>query len=150
MTGLAGLFNASKAAVQLNVGPLIKPLTRTEYNSSNRTAYPRPPQLFLTMTSSPSWQSSRPEGSKIGWGGNIGDLVVPPNPSLNSNSLFTGISVSGNAVFLSGDTALQYQVSTRGAIKIRPATDATVYGSSTVRSTLNTNSTTGQHAKTRE
>ncbi|MDE2416872.1 MAG: DUF1501 domain-containing protein [Burkholderiales bacterium] len=138
MTGLAGLFNAGKAAVQLNVGPLIKPLTRTQYNNSNRALYPRPPQLFSHNDQQSIWQSSRPEGSKIGWGGNMGDLVVPPNPSLNSNSLFTGISVSGNAVFLSGDTALQYQVSTNGAIKIRPATDNTVYGSTTVRSTLNT------------
>jgi uncharacterized protein (DUF1501 family) len=137
MTGLAGLFNAGKAAVQLNVGPLVKPTTRTQFNSSNRALYPLPPQLFSHNDQQSIWQSSRPEGSKIGWGGNMGDLVVPPNPSLNSNALFTGISVAGNAVFLSGDTALQYQVSTGGAIKIRPATDTTVYGSSTVRSTLN-------------
>nr|MCU0943214.1 Tat pathway signal protein [Hydrogenophaga sp.] len=37
MTGLAGLFNGGKAAVQLNVGPLVVPLTRQQYNSSNRT-----------------------------------------------------------------------------------------------------------------
>ena len=36
MTGLAGLFNSGKAAVQLNVGPLVVPLTRAQYNSSNR------------------------------------------------------------------------------------------------------------------
>jgi uncharacterized protein (DUF1501 family) len=42
------------------------------------------------------------------------------------------MSVTGNAVFLSGDTALQYQVSTSGAIKINAAAlNATVYGSST-------------------
>ena len=147
MTGLAGLFNAGHAAVQLNVGPLVKPTTRAQYNSSNRTLNPLPPQLFSHNDQQSIWQSSRPEGSKVGWGGNMGDLVVPPSPSLNSNSLFTGISVSGNAVFLSGDAALQYQVSTSGAIKIRPATDSTVYGSSTVRSTLNTliRQTSGTH-----
>ena len=69
----------------------------------------------------------------MGWGGNMGDLAL----SDNGNSLFTCMSVSGNAVFLSGDTALQYQVTTNGAIKIRPATDSTVYGSTAVRSTLN-------------
>jgi uncharacterized protein (DUF1501 family) len=147
MAGLAGLFNAGHAAVQLNVGPLVKPTTRAQYNSSNRTLNPLPPQLFSHNDQQSIWQSSRPEGSKVGWGGNMGDLVVPPSPSLNSNSLFTGISVSGNAVFLSGDAALQYQVSTSGAIKIRPATDNTVYGSSTVRSTLNTliRQTSGTH-----
>jgi uncharacterized protein (DUF1501 family) len=146
MTGLAGLFNSGKAAVQLNVGPLVKPTTRAAFNSSNRTLNPLPPQLFSHNDQQSIWQSSRPEGSKIGWGGNMGDLVVPPSPSLNSNSLFTGISVSGNAVFLSGDQALQYQVSTNGAIKIRPATSA-VYGSSTVQSTLTTliRNTAGTH-----
>lgn len=134
MTGLANLFNTGKAAVQLNVGPLVVPLTRAQYNSSNRTLYPRPPQLFSHNDQQSLWQSSSPEGSTVGWGGNMGDVVL--QNSLNSNSLFTCMSVSGNAVFLAGDTALQYQVSTSGAIKIRPATDTTVYGSSSVRSTI--------------
>ncbi|OYQ38830.1 Tat pathway signal protein [Rhodoferax sp. TH121] len=134
MTGLANLFNTGKAAVQLNVGPLVVPLTRAQYNNSNRTLYPRPPQLFSHNDQQSLWQSSSPEGSKVGWGGNMGDVVL--QNSLNSNSLFSCMSVSGNAVFLAGDTALQYQVSTSGAIKIRPATDTTVYGSSSVRSTI--------------
>jgi uncharacterized protein (DUF1501 family) len=46
------------------------------------------------------------------------------------------MSVTGNAVFLSGDSALQYQVSTNGAIKINPATAATVYGSNAVSSAI--------------
>jgi uncharacterized protein (DUF1501 family) len=133
MTGLAGLFNAGKAAVQLNVGPLVQPLTRAQYNSS-RSVYPRPPQLFSHNDQQSIWQSSSPEGSKVGWGGNINDKVL--TQSLNTNSLFTGISVSGNAVFLSGVSALQYQVSTGGAIKIRPATDASVYGSTAVPAAL--------------
>ena len=136
MTGLAQLFNSGQCAVQLNVGPLVQPLTRVQYESSNTTLYRRPPQLFSHNDQQSIWQSSSPEGSKIGWGGNIGDLVIPPNPQLNSTSLFTCISVSGNTVFLAGDTALQYQVSTSGAIKIRPATNSSVYGSSTLPTVL--------------
>ena len=115
MTALAGLFNTdAKMAVQLNVGPLVVPLTRAQYNSGNRKLYPLPPKLFSHNDQQSTWQSSSPEGSTIGWGGNIGDLVL----TQNSNSLFTCMSVSGNAVFLSGDTALQYQVSTGGAVGI--------------------------------
>ena len=136
MTRLAGLFNAGKAAVQLNVGPLVVPLTRAQYNSSNRTAYPRPPQLFSHNDQQSIWQSSSPEGSKVGWGGNIGDLAI--QNSLNTQATFTCMSVTGNAVFLSGDTALQYQLSTSGAIKIAPATAATVYGSSTLSAAIKT------------
>lgn len=132
MTGLAGLFNAGHAAVQLNVGPLVMPLTRAQYSSANRSLYPLPPQLFSHNDQQSIWQSSSPEGSTVGWGGNIGDLAL----SNNGNATFTCMSVTGNAVFLSGDAALQYQVSTSGAIKITPATAATVYGSSAVSTAM--------------
>lgn len=133
MTGLAGLFNLGQAAVQLNVGPLVVPLTRAQYNSTNRATYPRPPQLFSHNDQQSIWQSSSPEGSKIGWGGNIGDLALGGN----SNSLFTCINVSGNAVFLSGDSALSYQVSTGGAVPIN-SVKSNVYGSAAVRSAMAT------------
>ena len=107
MTGLANLFNSGKAAVQLNVGPLVVPLTKAQYNSADRVNYPYPPKLFSHNDQQSIWQSSSPEGSTVGWGGNIGDLAT----SGNGNSLFTCINVTGNAVFLSGDSALSYQVS---------------------------------------
>ena len=131
MTGLAGLFNAGKAAVQLNVGPLVVPLTRAQYSGSNRALYPLPPKLFSHNDQQSVWQSSSPEGSTVGWGGNLGDLAL----SSNGNSLFTCISVTGNAVFLSGDSALSYQVSTGGAIAIN-GVKSNVYGSSAVRGAL--------------
>lgn len=131
MTGLAGLFNAGKAAVQLNVGPLMVPLTRAQYSNSNRALYPLPPKLFSHNDQQSVWQSSSPEGSTVGWGGNLGDLAL----SSNGNSLFTCISVTGNAVFLSGDSALSYQVSTGGAIAIN-GVKSNVYGSSAVRGAL--------------
>ena len=133
MTGLAGLFNAGKAAVQLNVGPLVAPTTLAQYKSSNRTLNPLPPNLFSHNDQQSIWQSSSPEGSTIGWGGNIGDLAL----SSNATSLFTCISVSGNAVFLSGDTALQYQIGTDNAVKINSVTN-NVYGSSAVRDAMRT------------
>lgn len=133
MTALADLFNtAGKMAVQLNVGPLVVPLTRAQYNSSNRKLYPQPPKLFSHNDQQSIWQSSSPEGSTVGWGGNIGDLAL----SQNGNALFTCVSVSGNAVFLSGDTALQYQVSTSGAVGINSVKNSTVYGSATVKSAM--------------
>jgi uncharacterized protein (DUF1501 family) len=117
MTRMANLFNSGKAAIQLNVGPLIMPLTRDNYNSTDHKTYPRPPQLFSHNDQQSIWQSSSPEGSKIGWGGNIGDLAL----ASNSLSTFTCMSVTGNAVFLSGDQALQYQLTTGGAVRINSA-----------------------------
>ena len=123
MKGLANLFNTGKAAVQLNVGPLIVPLTRDQYNSSNRVKYPLPPKLFSHNDQQSVWQSSSPEGSTIGWGGKMGDVAL----SNNSDSLFTCISLSGNSVLLAGDSALQYQCSTSGAIAVRNLTNNFFY-----------------------
>jgi uncharacterized protein (DUF1501 family) len=132
MTGLANLFNAGQAAVQLNVGPLVVPVTKTQYLGANRALYPLPPKLFSHNDQQSIWQSSSPEGSTIGWGGNIGDLALASN---GGNSLFTCISVTGNAVFLSGDQALAYQVSPNGAVKIDCVSN-NVYGSSAVKTAM--------------
>jgi uncharacterized protein (DUF1501 family) len=115
MSGMQNLFNTQKAAVLLNCGPLVVPLSKANYNSNNRTLYPLPPKLFSHNDQQSIWQSSSPEGSTIGWGGNIGDLALSSN---GSSSLFTCISVTGNAVFLSGDNALSYQVGRNGAVRI--------------------------------
>lgn len=131
MGGLANLFNMGKAAVQLNVGPLVVPLTRSQYASSNRTLYPLPPKLFSHNDQQSVWQSSSPEGSTIGWGGNIGDLAL----ASNGNALFTCINATGNAVFLSGDNALSYQVSTSGAVAIN-AVKSNVFGSAAVKNAM--------------
>jgi len=131
MGALANLFNSGQAAVQLNVGPLVVPLTRAQYNSSDRRNFPVPPKLFSHNDQQSVWQSSSPEGATKGWGGNIGDVAL----GNNGNSLFTCISVSGNAVFLSGDQALQYQVSSGGAVGIN-AVKSNVYGSAAVRNAM--------------
>jgi uncharacterized protein (DUF1501 family) len=122
MAGLAGLFNSGKAAVQLNVGPLVVPINKAEYLGTNRTNFPLPPKLFSHNDQQSVWQSSSPEGSTVGWGGNIGDLILESNS--NSRSQFTCISVTGNAVFLGGDRALSYQVGSSGPVNISSVGDA--------------------------
>jgi uncharacterized protein (DUF1501 family) len=131
MGGLASLFNRGAAAVQLNVGPLVVPLTRSQYNSSDRVRYPLPPKLFSHNDQQSVWQTSQAEGAIQGWGGRMGDLAL----SANGKSLFTCISVTGNAVFLSGTSAQAYQVSPSGAVSIG-SVNAAVYGSTAVQSAV--------------
>lgn len=116
MTGLAGLFHEGRAAVLLNVGPLVRPTTKAEYFNPDRARYPLPPQLMSHNDQQSVWQAQGAEGSSLGWGGRIGDLAL----SNNGQSLFTCISASGNAVFLSGQDAIQYQVSREGPVFIEP------------------------------
>lgn len=116
MTALADLFHDGRAAVLLNVGPLIRPTTRAEYFSPDRARYPLPPQLMSHNDQQSVWQAQGAEGSSLGWGGRIGDLAL----GNNGQSLFTCISASGNAVFLSGQDAIQYQISREGPVFIEP------------------------------
>ena len=133
MAGLASLFNSGKAAVQMNVGPLVVPMNKAQYQGSNRVLYPLPPKLFSHNDQQSVWQSSSPEGSTIGWGGNMGDLALASN---GGGSLFTCISVTGNAVFLAGDTALSYQVGSGGAVKINSVNDQYTYGSTFIKAAM--------------
>jgi uncharacterized protein (DUF1501 family) len=125
MTGMAQLFNTGRAGVLLNVGPLIRPTTRADYNSPDRVRHPLPPQLMSHNDQQSVWQAQGAEGSTVGWGGNLGDIAIAS--SANTNSLFTCVSATGNAVFLSGDQAVQYQISRAGAVPIRAGSNG-VYG----------------------
>jgi uncharacterized protein (DUF1501 family) len=133
MTRLKALFDQGRMAALLNVGPLIAPLTLAQYNSSNTAANPRPAKLFSHNDQQSTWQSSRPEGATDGWGGRMGDLAM----SSNSNALFTCISATGNAVFLSGLQALAYQVSSSGAIAVN-GVKSPLFGSAAASSALRT------------
>lgn len=108
---LKSLFDSGRAAIVANVGPLIAPTTKTQYQARS---VPLPPKLFSHNDQQSLWQSYKPEGASYGWGGRMGDLLA----SMNGNTTFTCISAAGNAVFLSGQTVNQYQVSSSGAIPI--------------------------------
>jgi uncharacterized protein (DUF1501 family) len=115
MTRMKALWDQQRLASLLNVGPLIKPTTIEQYRNSDKVRNPLPFGLFSHNDQQSVWQSSSPEGARSGWGGRLGDLAM----SSNTNSIFTAISAAGNSVFLSGQSAVAYQVSGSGAIKLR-------------------------------
>ncbi len=108
---LASLFGAGKLAVMLNVGSLVMPTTKLQYTNKSVKL---PPKLFSHNDQQSVWQSSSPEGATSGWGGRIGDLYQ----AANTHSTFTCVNVSGNAVYLSGKSAVQYQVSSSGSVPL--------------------------------
>jgi uncharacterized protein (DUF1501 family) len=121
LAGLKPLFDQGKLAVQLNVGPLIVPTTLAQYKSKSVLL---PPKLFSHNDQQSVWQSSKPEGSTSGWGGRIGDLFL----SSNTSSSLTCMSVTGNAVYLAGNQAVQYQVTASGAVPVK-GVKSSLYGS---------------------
>lgn len=108
---LLPIFDAGRMAALLNIGTLVQPTTKAQYQARS---VPLPPKLFSHNDQQSYWQSSLPEGARTGWGGRLGDLFA----SGNGNSTFTCISVSGNAVYLTGQNAVQYQVGAGGAVAV--------------------------------
>ncbi len=121
LSALKPIFDAGKLAIQLNVGTLIQPTTLAQYNAKS---VPLPPKLFSHNDQQSVWQSSKPEGSVQGWGGRLGDLGLTNNGS----ATFTCISVTGNSVFLAGQSAIPYQISTAGPVAVSGVKSG-VYGS---------------------
>ncbi len=128
MAPLLPVFNAGKMAAVLNVGTLVQPTTKAQYTANSVRL---PPKLFSHNDQQSYWQASNPEGATSGWGGRIGDLFQ----SGNGTSTLTCINASGNAVFLTGRTAIQYSVSTNGPIALL-GNGSTLFGSTTAASSL--------------
>ena len=132
---LKTIWDAGKLAVMANVGPLIVPTTKIQYNNAS---VPLPPKLFSHNDQQSVWQASAPEGAREGWGGRIGDLMA----SQNASSIFTCNSVSGNAVFLSGRTAIAYQLSASGSTAIN-GISGNLFGSSSASAAMQSLITSG-------
>ena len=126
--GLKTIWDAGKLAILANVGPLIVPTTKIQYNN---LSVPLPPKLFSHNDQQSIWQASAPEGAREGWGGRIGDLMA----SQNASSIFTCNSITGNAVFLAGRSTVAYQVSTSGSTPISGITGS-LFGSTSASASL--------------
>ncbi|MBA3838406.1 MAG: Tat pathway signal protein, partial [Zymomonas sp.] len=128
MAPLIPIFDAGRMAVVLNVGTLVQPTTKAQYTANTVRL---PPKLFSHNDQQSYWQASNPEGATSGWGGRIGDLFQ----SGNGTSTLTCINAAGNAVFLSGRSAIQYSIGTNGPIALLN-NSSTLFGSAAAASTL--------------
>lgn len=109
MPGLAGLFNAGRAAIVANVGPLIAPTSIAQFLDRSVAL---PPQLFSHNDQQDQWHSlkgNRP--SKLGWAGRVADVLSArvPNQRLAMN-----VSLSGQTLFQAGATAVPYTMGAAG------------------------------------
>ncbi|MGA9586862.1 MAG: DUF1501 domain-containing protein [Terracidiphilus sp.] len=114
--GVQNLFNAGRAAVVANLGTLIAPVTKAQVMSSS---VPLPASLYSHFDQTAAWQAIASNGGSaehIGWGGSVADLVE--SMGMNSNSMFTCISTAGIALFLSGQSSFQLNVTSAGPIPI--------------------------------
>lgn len=97
--GLHTLWATQKMAVVTNVGTLIQPLTRAQYQSGA----PRPRQLFSHTDQTNQHQNARADMVVLsGWGGRISDrMTIPANPN---RLIPTVSSINGARLFTVGET----------------------------------------------
>jgi uncharacterized protein (DUF1501 family) len=107
MGGLQRLFIAGRAAFVANVGTLIKPTTKADFNDPLK---PKPFSLFSHSDQTTQWLSADALKPNYGWGGRMADLLQDSNTLKN----FSNISLTGNNVFLAGETVNQYQINSNG------------------------------------
>lgn len=134
---LTNWYEAGKAAIVANVGPLVRPLTKSDYLASVGL----PQKLYSHNDQTSTWQSLSPEGAPSGWGGRMGDLLM----AANAYPVFTAVSATGNAVFLTGQNVTQFQLSAEGPTSVSALEMSSIYGSSrapaALRRTLNPSDT---------
>jgi uncharacterized protein (DUF1501 family) len=104
---LQNLYTQGKAAMIFNVGTLVKPTTKMQYQNGT---VPLPRNLYSHSDQQQQWQTSNPTvAGGTGWGGRVNDLVAPATP------FAPGVSVAGNSALLSGVTA--------GSVTISPGSN---------------------------
>jgi uncharacterized protein (DUF1501 family) len=116
LNGVQNLFNAGRAAIVANTGTLIEPVSKAQVAANSA---PLPASLFSHFDQTAAWQAIASNGGSaehVGWGGAVADVIESLN--MNSNATFTCISTAGIALFLSGETSFQLNVTSAGPIPI--------------------------------
>lgn len=108
MEDLQTLFTSGRAAIVANVGTLIEPIANTsEYRGNTKI---KPPNLFSHSDQTSQWLTANPSSPYFGWAGRMADQ----HAASNNHSPFANISLSGNSIFLAGETVTQYQLGSNG------------------------------------
>jgi uncharacterized protein (DUF1501 family) len=110
MPEMATLFQNGQLAVVVNVGPLIQPTTKIQYQQNTVTL---PPQLFSHNDQQDQWNSLKGHALlKSGWAGRIADAL---NSQLGNQQLPLNVSLAGQTLLQAGDFATPYVLGATGA-----------------------------------
>ena len=111
MGAIQTLFDSARVALIANVGPLIEPTTREQYQNGSVAL---PPRLFSHNDQQAQWQSLRGRApGKTGWAGRIGDLL---RQHVSDQQLATNVSLAGNQLFQAADETVAYTMGRNGPL----------------------------------
>ncbi len=108
--GIHPLWADGKVAVVTNVGTLVAPMTKAQYQNNS---VKKPYQLFSHSDQVSQFQGGRSDTQTFtGWGGRISDLRTAPD---NPNDLIPMItSIAGSQLFTAGQTTLPLAIANAG------------------------------------
>jgi uncharacterized protein (DUF1501 family) len=113
MTGARDLFASGRLAVLPNVGPLVRPTTKAQYQTAASSGHQLPPQLFSHNDQQDQWHSLRGRSvMRSGWGGRVADLLAAQT---GSQQLALNVSLAGQTLFQAGEVARPYVSGATGA-----------------------------------
>jgi len=110
MQPMKALFDSGQAAVVANVGPLMVPTSKAQYQ--NRSV-PLPANLYSHSDQQGAWQSALVDApARNGWGGRLLERLVASD---TPNRGYCDVSVAGGNIWQGGDRGLApYRVSSGG------------------------------------
>jgi uncharacterized protein (DUF1501 family) len=108
--GIHPLWADGKMAIVTNVGTLVAPMTKQQYQNNS---VQKPFQLFSHSDQVSQFQGGRSDTQTFtGWGGRISDLRTAPD---NPNDLIPMItSIAGSQLFTAGQTTLPLAIANAG------------------------------------
>jgi uncharacterized protein (DUF1501 family) len=113
MTGVRDLFAAGRLAVLPNIGPLVRPTTKAQYQSAATTGHTLPPQLFSHNDQQDQWHSLRGRAvMRSGWAGRVADVLASRTAD---QQLALNVSLAGQTFFQAGEVARPYVSGSTGA-----------------------------------
>ena len=113
MTGTRDLFASGRLAVLPNVGPLVRPTTKAQYQTAASSGHQLPPQLFSHNDQQDQWHSLRGRAvMRSGWAGRVADLLAAQT---GSQQLALNVSLAGQTLFQAGEVARPYVSGAAGA-----------------------------------
>lgn len=115
LTEVASLFSNKELAVVANVGSLVQPLTRDQYQQSQA---PIPSNLFSHSDQQLQWQTSMAQGtSSTGWAGRAADYIASQN--MNAPGFPAFVSVAGNSLLGSGVSTQPAEVAPGQSLQLK-------------------------------
>ena len=112
---LQSLYNAGKAAFVSNVGTLVEPTTRAQYQAGSVSL---PTGLFSHADEKLHWQTVVPQiagsGPK-GWAGRMADCMAQANAT---GAISMNLSLSGTNILQTGNSTVPYITDPRGSVTL--------------------------------